>query len=72
MVDAAHWLAVVLPRHHPSLGHNKQSSQRLAEDVFGPSTIVSSDVAAWHMNWHLLPSFISNFLLKLEGTGKLS
>ena len=64
-VDTAHWLAVVLPRYHPTVGHGKHSSQRLCEDVFGPSLILSADVASWHMNWHLLPSFMTNYLLKL-------
>ena len=70
-VDAAHWMAVVLPRYHTSIGRTKNSSMRLFEDVFGPSLILSHDVNGWHMHWHMLPVFLSNYLLKLEGTGKL-
>ena len=47
VVDAAHFLAVVLPAYHPDLGPNKQSSQRLAEDVFGP-TVPSSPPTSRH------------------------
>ena len=72
VVDSAQWLAKVLPGHHPTVGHNKQASQRLSEDVYGPSLILSAELAAWHMNWHILPSFFSNYVLKLDGTTKLS
>ena len=71
VVDAAHWLVTALPSHHPSIGHNKQTSMRMAEDVLGPGTILSPEMAGWHFNWHLLPTFMANFLQKLEGTGKL-
>ena len=71
LVDTAHWLAQVLPRYHPAVGNGKQSSVRMAEDIFGPSTILSDDVAGWHLHWHLSLSFLANFLLKLEATGKL-
>ena len=37
VVETAQWLAQVLPRYHPTVGHNKRSSQRMCEDVFGPS-----------------------------------
>ena len=43
----------------------------MAEDVLGPSTILSPEMAGWHFHWHLLPNFMANFLQKLDGTGKL-